>query len=792
MVNITRGQDGLQGNNFGKTGETQADFIRRILAVEKGRLGSNLEAHQRYDRAVSQRTDELAAEWQAAQVHDNNFKDTPAPLFMGMGATSAWPRGEFSCWPNGNGQSNFEFSEFEAQPADCLEFNRDEIFRHVSLVNERAVAAKAANEKFDGVLVLSAWLPGAAKDDIGVIKKFKIGDALGMTEAVLSLPGFNIFLPWTIMRPDLGSNQRGGKADVRAVLAAVADFDNDKGEFPLSCLPVAPSYIVESSPGNYHPIFIFPDALTAEAAAPACLALSDFAKARGGDSSSDVGHVWRIPGTPNWPTVSKLKRARVPTMSSIAQDFAGELVSADKLKALAPPRPEKAPWVPTPHTAEAEARCRSLLDSIPAEKLDHDEWVKIVMAVHSTGWDNAEAIADAWSSKDGNPKYNAEMQRYKWASFECDGGVTFGSLYFHAEKWIKLAATATAKELELFNPADFEGVEIPPRKWIVEDYIPDGTVTLLYADGGTGKDYLKLQIAAARAVSGKWIGLDVQPGRTLIISDEDDIHEMQRRLDGIRNFYGVSWADLSSIRLVDRVGEDCVLGALSRAQGKILQTQIYDALDRAIVDFQPGLICLGNLANMFGGAENDRPQATQFVGLLHRLCKKHSVAILVPAHPSLTGMASGSGTSGSTGWHNSVRARVYFETIKDKDGGEDLRTFRGKKNNYGTLGGKFDLTWKDGLFQRLDGPGGLSIAAAEQHAEDVFMTILQRFNASGRNATESPGTSYAPARFVTEPDSAGITKDKFKGAMARLFFKGKIKIIDAGRPSKPAKTIVPT
>src|ERR1700730_820452 len=44
--------------------------------------------------------------------------------------------------------------------------------------------------------------------------------------------------------------------------------------------------------------------------------------------------------------------------------------------------------------------------------------------------------------------------------------------------------------LKLFNPADFEGKEIKPREWIVPDYVPDKTVTLLYADGGTGKDYL--------------------------------------------------------------------------------------------------------------------------------------------------------------------------------------------------------------------------------------------------------------------------------------------------------------
>jgi hypothetical protein len=60
--------------------------------------------------------------------------------------------------------------------------------------------------------------------------------------------------------------------------------------------------------------------------------------------------------------------------------------------------------------------------------------------------------------------------------------------------------------LHAFNPADWEGKTAPPRLWIVLDYIPAGTVTLLYADGGTGKSYLKLQLAVARALSKEWIG----------------------------------------------------------------------------------------------------------------------------------------------------------------------------------------------------------------------------------------------------------------------------------------------
>jgi hypothetical protein len=40
-----------------------------------------------------------------------------------------------------------------------------------------------------------------------------------------------------------------------------------------------------------------------------------------------------------------------------------------------------------------------------------------------------------------------------------------------------------AVTLNGFNPAHSEGTTAPPRRWIVPKYIPDRTVTLLYADG---------------------------------------------------------------------------------------------------------------------------------------------------------------------------------------------------------------------------------------------------------------------------------------------------------------------
>jgi hypothetical protein len=64
------------------------------------------------------------------------------------------------------------------------------------------------------------------------------------------------------------------------------------------------------------------------------------------------------------------------------------------------------------------------------------------------------------------------------------------------------------------------------------------------------------------------------------------------------------------------------------------------------------------LAALFALPENDRSQTRQFISLLRRLAIVSNGSVVLLSHPSLTGINSGSGISGSTAWHNSVRSRM--------------------------------------------------------------------------------------------------------------------------------------
>jgi RecA-family ATPase len=350
-------------------------------------------------------------------------------------------------------------------------------------------------------------------------------------------------------------------------------------------------------------------------------------------------------------------------------------------------------------------------------------------------------------------------------------------------------------KLKAINPANWEGKPRPERKWIIPDVIPDEAVTLLYGDGGLGKSMIGLQLAAARSIAGPmtdWLGFLPEPGRTLMLSAEDDADEMQRRLDDCRIHYGACWTELKDVRLVDLVGEDSILGELTK--GRIIPTRMYHALDAYMAEFAPGLVILDVLAEMFSGDENNRPQASQFIGLLKRLTKNHKCAILLLAHPSVASMTRGDGTSGSTGWNGGVRSRLYFFRPTASDGSEpnkNLRTFAVKKSNYGPGDRTVTVEWKQGVFVLADGQkaGGIDKIAREAKAERIFLDLLAQFESQERDVSPNRGPSFAPTEFAKHPDADGVTKRTFELAMSRLLKAKRIHIETFGPPSRRYKRL---
>jgi RecA-family ATPase len=348
-----------------------------------------------------------------------------------------------------------------------------------------------------------------------------------------------------------------------------------------------------------------------------------------------------------------------------------------------------------------------------------------------------------------------------------------------------------ARHLRTINPIDWVGLPIPRRDWLIQDLIPDGTVTLLTGDGGAGKSLLALQLCAAMATGLDWAGNVPTAGRSLYLSAEDDHEEMHRRLEDIRRFHGVGFEDLGNMRLVDLVGDDAVLGDASKS-ARLRATTLFASVKHYADDFQPALIVIDTLADAFAGEENSRAQARQFVGLLKGLARDAGCAVLLLSHPSLTGMASGSGTSGSTAWSNSVRSRLYFERAKAADQTEpnaDLRTLTTMKANYSAVGVMTTLRWSNGVFVAQKGAGSLDRAAMENAADDRFLGLLRRLNLENVTVSTSAGANYAPAIMKKMPGADGVGKTALEAAMHRLLDRNQVHVAEFGPPSRVRKDL---
>lgn len=345
----------------------------------------------------------------------------------------------------------------------------------------------------------------------------------------------------------------------------------------------------------------------------------------------------------------------------------------------------------------------------------------------------------------------------------------------------------------------------PARQWLVVDYIPLRQVTLLSGAGGVGKSTLMLQLLVASALRREWIGaLFPKHGPTIYLGAEDEEDEIYRRLAAILKYYDAGFVDLvlNGFRPMSFAGKNAALATFGR-DGMIKPTPLFDALLAAAVRLQPSIIDIDTVADTFLGDEIKRDQVRQFCSLLRKLAIAGNSAVVLNSHPSMAGIKSGSGLSGSTHWHNSVRARAYFRQPEvdeedDDEGGvnqpdDGRRELIFMKNQYGPLKRGIDLCWTDGLWLP---PGTVSsiedAEAREIKAEDTFLVLLRRYDREGRNVSAHRSPTYAPAVFAKEvvAKQSRIGKRAFEDAMSRLFEAKRLRVVTDGPPSKQRSRIV--
>lgn len=256
------------------------------------------------------------------------------------------------------------------------QFDEGAVREHVKMLHQLAAG-------LDGKFVVAVFYSNPNGEDAkgGSVEHFYVGDDEAMVDAIMAhaeTPNANVYVLPNLMRKTLERGKKGSEADVVAVLAIVADQDSDTGN--AGDLPVVPDYTVESSPGNYQAWWLLDEPLSMERGKDLARAMT--AASNSDSCSSDMAHVWRVPGTINWPNAKKIARGR----SKHPKDVRIDLPWSGALTEVSALAEKLAPW--------ANAAVKKDIMAISATDVDADDipkGVALMLAANDVGDRSAHA-----------------------------------------------------------------------------------------------------------------------------------------------------------------------------------------------------------------------------------------------------------------------------------------------------------------------------------------------------------------------------------------------------------------
>ena len=305
------------------------------------------------------------------------------------------------------------------------------------------------------------------------------------------------------------------------------------------------------------------------------------------------------------------------------------------------------------------------------------------------------------------------------------------------------------------RPVDLSGLlatPTPAPPYVITGLIPRRVVTLLGGHGGAGKSIVGLTLAAHVAGGARtWASFTVEDGRALYVSLEDPGDVVRYRLRKIAEAYALDTAKVERrLTVLDGTGSDATLAGEVNDMGvrRLTFTSSLAELEDAAQGQR--LIVIDNASDADAGNENERRQVRQFIRELGRIAHDNDAGLILLAHIDKSAARNGSqgnSYSGSTAWHNSVRARL---ALAANDGVVELVP---EKLNHGKLADPITLEWTDtGVLiptDRRAAQASAEAARAEQAADDA-VHIAQAVRAAHETGITVPAATTGPktARHV--------------------------------------------
>lgn len=355
-----------------------------------------------------------------------------------------------------------------------------------------------------------------------------------------------------------------------------------------------------------------------------------------------------------------------------------------------------------------------------------------------------------------------------------------------------MTAANDRQPLPFTRLAEWVDRDIPERQFLVPGLIPDGCVTSLYGDGGSGKTLIALWLMAAMAsrYGATWMGERPLGWKSVGLFAEDDEVELIRRLHRICTGMDLDFAKVApNITVLAGVGMDTTIAYYAET-GELCITPLMDGLIAKVREEGASLLVLDYAAAIFAGNELDRLQVSDFMRRLNALARDSGIAILLLGHPSMEGMKGGRGTSGSTAWRNQSRSFLHLTVDEEQDDPEarTLLTLSHTKSNYSRWGRVFKLASDGARFEILAAadkepkkPSGPRLTSAQQVCLKALNMALDHHGEDHKvTAAHIEKRCVSVDVWRTHAYSMGVSDSEDPSSRRRAFFDTRKSLIAKG------------
>lgn len=215
---------------------------------------------------------------------------------------------------------------------------------------------------------------------------------------------------------------------------------------------------------------------------------------------------------------------------------------------------------------------------------------------------------------------------------------------------------ASDRSIELFSLHPASSIEAKEPRFVCKDFIPipEKTVTLFSAGGGTGKTFLLLQLAMRFLVENP-------AEKAFLWLSEDDIGVAKERLNEIASYVYKNGAQTLNRLLLSA---DPTFHAIHEENRSIKSNPLLYKMKIILKDVK--FIVLDPLIAFYGGDENNNAHARQFMQLFtHWAAEEDKIIIFI--HHSTKNTTQSRGASALV---DAARAVYEVDRIKDADGNE--------------------------------------------------------------------------------------------------------------------------